>query len=248
MKPTIDTDNSLEAAMAAYDATIKACPANKQFLGDKLCPKCGAGPSEGCRRQISATFAVTEAARAALQSQTIEASPAATVQEVGRDEYRRGVYDAKCWLRDQQHKNPPDSLWHAAAILADRMDVALLSASPSKAVEPAPEQGPVAWIWHHRHAGRTIVFRPLEDEDRKVGFGYETPLYAHPSPAPQQSQTIYWRGTEDQQHDERMKACRARREAYPDDECEQDGSCAECTHDMIEALRITEAEYDEWTR
>ena len=61
-------------------------------------------------------------------------------QQAATDEgeaYRRGIYDAKVWLRDQQHKNPPDSLWHAAAILADRMDVALLSTPTSQ--PPAAE-------------------------------------------------------------------------------------------------------------
>lgn len=47
---------------------------------------------------------------------------------------------------------------------------------------------------------------------------------------------IEWRGTEAQQHRERMKACRERREQYPDDECDGDGSCAECEMDMVEAL------------
>lgn len=64
------------------------------------------------------------------------AEPAAKAGDADEN-YKRGIYDAKCWLRDQQHKNPPDSLWHAAAILADRMDVALLGNSPS----PQPDMG-----------------------------------------------------------------------------------------------------------
>lgn len=58
------------------------------------------------------------------------------------------------------------------------------------------------------------------------------------------SNTIYWIGTEDQQHEERMKACRERREQYPDDECDNDGSCFECTVDMWEALQVPKAVFD----
>ncbi len=45
-----------------------------------------------------------------------------------------------------------------------------------------------------------------------------------------------WVGTEDQQHEERMKACLSRRKTCPDDECDEDGSCTECKYDMHEAL------------
>lgn len=51
-----------------------------------------------------------------------------------------------------------------------------------------------------------------------------------------QANTYEWAGTEDQQHRERMKACRSRRKAYPDDDCDRDGSCYECEQDMAEAL------------
>lgn len=54
--------------------------------------------------------------------------------------------------------------------------------------------------------------------------------------AQREANTFEWRGTEDQQHRERMKACRERRRAYPDDDCDRDGSCCECGHDMAEAL------------
>ena len=57
----------LRDALAAYDATVKACPANKTFLGDKLCPKRKAGPDEGCREEIRATMPIIEAARAAIK-------------------------------------------------------------------------------------------------------------------------------------------------------------------------------------
>lgn len=57
-------------------------------------------------------------------------------------------------------------------------------------------------------------------------------------------QTIYWIGTEDQQHEERMKACRSRRKQWPDDECDRDGKCDECSYDMMIALRVPKAEFD----
>ena len=58
----------LVEAVAAYDVTVKECPANKTFLGDKPCPKCKAGSDEGCRAEIRATRPVIEAARALLRS------------------------------------------------------------------------------------------------------------------------------------------------------------------------------------
>lgn len=64
-------------------------------------------------------------------------NPVAPLSDVERhDIYERGIADACIWLRDQQHKNPPGSLWHAASILADRMNVALLPAP--KSVSPSP--------------------------------------------------------------------------------------------------------------
>lgn len=51
----------------------------------------------------------------------------------GWTDYLRGIQAAKEWLRDQQHRQPPETLWHAAAILADRMDVALLSEAATPA-------------------------------------------------------------------------------------------------------------------
>ena len=48
---------------------------------------------------------------------------------------------------------------------------------------------------------------------------------------------IYWEGTEEQEHAERMKACRERRAQWGEDDCDlKDGSRSECTHDMAEAL------------
>lgn len=59
------------------------------------------------------------------------------------------------------------------------------------------------------------------------------------------SRTIYWRGSEDEEHRERMKACKARRKQWGQASCaEKDGSCPECDHDMAVALRITKEEYD----
>lgn len=50
------------------------------------------------------------------------------------------------------------------------------------------------------------------------------------------TRTYEWRGTEDQQHRERIRACRSRRKTYPDDDCDRDGSCTECEYDMHAAL------------
>jgi len=76
----------------------------------------------------------------------------------GWTQYERGIQAAEMWLRDQQHKLPPETLWHAAAILADRMNVELLPASPSR-TSPSPEQ-------------RYAMKRAIEAEmDRQVGIG-----------------------------------------------------------------------------
>jgi hypothetical protein len=51
---------------------------------------------------------------------------------------------------------------------------------------------------------------------------------------------VQWQGTEDSQHAERMKACKARCQRWGD--CDEgDGSCAECDSDMAEALETTES-------
>ena len=55
----------LERALGEYDAVVRACPANKTFLGEKLCPKCKAGPNEGCREEIRAAFTFIQEARQA---------------------------------------------------------------------------------------------------------------------------------------------------------------------------------------
>lgn len=46
---------------------------------------------------------------------------------------------------------------------------------------------------------------------------------------------VHWWGTDDSQHAERMKACKARCKRWGDCD-EEDGSCAECDSDMAEAL------------
>lgn len=46
---------ALRADLGEYDAVVKVCPANKTFLGDKLCPKCKAGPDKGCGEEIVAS-------------------------------------------------------------------------------------------------------------------------------------------------------------------------------------------------
>lgn len=61
-------ETALREALAAYDATVKACPANTQFLGEKPCPKCKAGSDEGCRKEILAAGDVITAVRSLLQS------------------------------------------------------------------------------------------------------------------------------------------------------------------------------------
>ncbi|HEY5793429.1 MAG TPA: hypothetical protein VIU82_00315 [Bosea sp. (in: a-proteobacteria)] len=57
--------------------------------------------------------------------------------------------------------------------------------------------------------------------------------------------TVYWIGTEDDQHRERIKACRARCKLYGRSSCEdKDGSCDECEEDMAHALRVTKERFD----
>lgn len=46
---------------------------------------------------------------------------------------------------------------------------------------------------------------------------------------------IEWVGTEAQQHEQRMKACRERCAEWGRD-CDGDGSCTDCEMDMAEAL------------
>lgn len=56
--------------------------------------------------------------------------------------------------------------------------------------------------------------------------------------------TTYWMGSEDQEHRERVKACRERSKQYGPCDEEQKGSCAECEHDMARALRVSKAKFD----
>lgn len=64
--PLLDVIEALQNGIAEYDAVVKVCPANKTFLGEKLCPKCKAGPDEGCREEIRASFTFISNARARL--------------------------------------------------------------------------------------------------------------------------------------------------------------------------------------
>ena len=64
--PVSQVLSEAEEGIAAYDAVVRACPANKQFLGDRLCPKCKAGPDEGCREENRAAYAFVSNMRAAL--------------------------------------------------------------------------------------------------------------------------------------------------------------------------------------
>jgi hypothetical protein len=57
------------------------------------------------------------------------------------------------------------------------------------------------------------------------------------------SRTIYWTGTEDQQHRELQKACKARCKQWGSEDCPQpDIWCPECEHDMAVALRTHDPE------
>ena len=98
-------------------------------------------------------------------------NPPAPALDVVSEAYRRGIYDAKCWLRDQQHKNPPDSLWHAAAILADRMDVALLS-SPSEG-ESAPASSGAGGALREALEGMVAIAQAWEAADSRKNIQLE---------------------------------------------------------------------------
>ena len=51
-------------------------------------------------------------------------------------------------------------------------------------------------------------------------------------------ETIYWTGSEDEEHRELLKACEARCRRWGKDGCPQpDHFCDECQHDMAVALR-----------
>lgn len=72
------TEEQVEAVarreLANIDKVNAECPANRQRLGDKLCPTCKAGPSEGCRRDVLAMLQMVHNLRAALSnSQSKEA-------------------------------------------------------------------------------------------------------------------------------------------------------------------------------
>lgn len=52
-----------------------------------------------------------------------------------------------------------------------------------------------------------------------------------------EANTFEWWGTDEDQWRERHKACQERRAQWGEDDCDgEHGSCAECTHDMAEAL------------
>jgi hypothetical protein len=61
------TAREIAASLAEYDAVVAACPANRQHLGEKPCPKCGSERNEGCREENRAAYAFIAAVRAALQ-------------------------------------------------------------------------------------------------------------------------------------------------------------------------------------
>lgn len=66
----VNSQEALSEALAAYDSAMAACPANQQRLGDRLCPKCKAGPNEGCGREALAASDVIRAVRTALATGT----------------------------------------------------------------------------------------------------------------------------------------------------------------------------------
>jgi len=56
----------LVAALTDYDSAGSDCPANKTFLGDKPCPRCGAGSRDGCGEVDRAAYRFIQTARIAL--------------------------------------------------------------------------------------------------------------------------------------------------------------------------------------
>lgn len=53
--------------------------------------------------------------------------------------------------------------------------------------------------------------------------------------------TIYWSGTEEQQHRELAKACKSRCKQYGKADCPRpDVWCDECEHDQAVAMRTTD--------
>ncbi len=58
-------------AVAKVEAAEKTCPANsRRGLSGKVCPKCGAGPSETCGPATQAAFDTVTAVRAYLTEQS----------------------------------------------------------------------------------------------------------------------------------------------------------------------------------
>lgn len=66
---------ALADCLARYDEVVKACPANKTFLGERPCPKCGASSQEGCREENRAAFSFISNARATLAETQPERNP-----------------------------------------------------------------------------------------------------------------------------------------------------------------------------
>jgi hypothetical protein len=64
----------LVAALGAYDNAGADCPANKSFLGDKPCPRCGAGSREGCGEVDRAAYRFIQTARIALAKSKAKAT------------------------------------------------------------------------------------------------------------------------------------------------------------------------------
>lgn len=82
-----------------------------------------------------------------------------------------------------------------------------------------------------------------DQHDQSVIAAELTRIRMHYSPADAPfpaEPAVRWEGTEDEQHAARMKVCAERRKRWPaetpDDDCDQDGSCEECTCDMADEL------------
>jgi len=53
-RETLNLESGIRQALAARKAVFDACPAQKQFLGDRACPTCGATSKEPCREGVRA--------------------------------------------------------------------------------------------------------------------------------------------------------------------------------------------------
>lgn len=59
--------NQIAAALAERDKAAKTCPADKTWLGDKDCPKCGSTSAGPCWIKHNADGAFVETVRAIIE-------------------------------------------------------------------------------------------------------------------------------------------------------------------------------------